>query len=61
MEKYGKHISYSDPGCPVVERLWKEELILTLDIRPPYTMEDMENIVKAFHKVAKNIDTLRKL
>ena len=61
VEEYGEHISYDSRDYPTVERLWKEELILTLDIRPPYTMEDMENIVKAFHKVAKNIDTLRKL
>ena len=45
VEKYGKHISYENPRCPTVERLWGEELILTLDTRPPYTMNDMENIV----------------
>ena len=59
VEKYGNHISYDEPACPTAERLWGEELISTLDIRPPYTMKDMKNIVKAFYKVADNIGELK--
>ena len=56
---YASHIDYENPGCPVVERLYGEELIATLDIRAPYDMEHMKNIVTAIKKVTENIDQLR--
>jgi len=36
---------------PVVERMWKDELILINDIAYPHTVTDMKDIVTAFKKV----------
>ncbi len=36
---------------PVVERLYKDELFLHLYVAPPTSMEDMDDIITAFHKV----------
>jgi len=55
---YAKHVDYENPGCPVVERLFNKELISTLDIRPPYDMNHMQNIVNGIHKVVENIDEI---
>ena len=44
--------------CPNVEKLWREELILTLDVRHPYTIKDMNDIVYAFEKIEDNIKEL---
>ena len=55
---YAQHVDYENPGCPVVERLYGEELIATLDIRSPYDMNHMKNIVHAVKKVCNNIHEL---
>ncbi len=56
---YASHVDYENPGCPVVERLFHKELVSTTDIRAPYTMGDMQNIVNGVHKVMENLDELR--
>lgn len=57
---FGSHIDYENPMCPTVERLWSKELFATLDIRCPYTLDDMHNIVKIFEKVCENFEELKK-
>ncbi len=60
IKHFGSHVDYN-MECPVIERLWSKELIATLDIRPPYTMKDMEDIVRAFNKVHENLEVLRNI
>jgi len=55
---YARHIDYENPQCPVVDRLYHKELIATLDIRSPYDMNHMKNIVKGIKKVSENITEL---
>ena len=59
LKEFAPNVDYYENSCPVVERLWKNELITTLDIRKPYTAEDMKDIVRAFEKVESNLDELR--
>lgn len=45
------HVSYTANLCPVVERLWREELF-TLDLaHSDMTKRDLDDIAAAFHKV----------
>jgi perosamine synthetase len=58
---FGKGISYDKGTCPVAERLYERELILTPVCRPLATMEDMDDIVKAIKKILDNKEELRAL
>jgi len=58
LRNFAPEKDYSDCACPVVESLWRKKLIATLDIRSPYTMEDMQDIVNAFEKINNNINEL---
>jgi perosamine synthetase len=51
---YGKGISYDKGICPVTERLYEKELILTAVCRPPATRSDMDDIIEAITKVIDN-------
>ncbi len=55
---YGKGINYDQGICPVTERLYEKELILTAVCRPPATNSDMDDIVKAINKVIENKNEL---
>ena len=44
--------------CPVVERLFASDLILHDMMRPGMTNKDLDDVVKAFHKVYKNREEL---
>ena len=48
---FGLDIGYDKGICPVTERMYEKELILTGVVRPPATFGDMDNIVKAIEKV----------
>jgi len=50
--KYDKGI------CPVAESLYEKEIVNTMICRPPATINDMGDIVKAVHKVIENKDEL---
>lgn len=45
---------YDKGICPVAERLYEKELILTIVCRPPAALEDMDDIVKAVNKIIEN-------
>lgn len=48
------------PGlCPVTESLQDDRLFMNDYIRPPATVDDMEDVVRAFEKVFGNLDELR--
>lgn len=46
------YINYEKGICPNAEMLYFEQMIINEHIRPPNTMEDMNDILKAFSKVA---------
>ena len=48
---YDGEVDYSPGICPVVERVERETLFMNDFIRPPATLEDMEDVVNAFEKV----------
>lgn len=58
---YGKEINYDKGLCPVTERLYERELMLTAVCRPPATREDMDDIVRAIHKILENREELKAL
>lgn len=58
---FGMEISYDKGICPVTERLYEKELILTAVCRPPATREDMDDVVKAINKVLENKTELKRL
>ncbi len=46
------YINYEKGICPNAEKLYFEQMIINEHIRPPNTMEDMNDILNAFSKVA---------
>jgi len=56
---FGKEISYDKGICPVTERLHEKELISTAVCRPPATLEDMDDVVRAVRKIISNKDELK--
>lgn len=56
---FGKEINYDKGLCPVTERLYEKELILTMVCRPPANWDDMNDVVKAVKKVLENRRELR--
>lgn len=57
---FGQEISYDEGICPVTERLYEKELMLTMVCRPPATVEDMDDVVRAVKKLIENKEELRK-
>ncbi|MFH1664876.1 MAG: DegT/DnrJ/EryC1/StrS family aminotransferase [Candidatus Omnitrophota bacterium] len=57
---YGRQTRYEKGICPVTERMYEEELILTPVCKYPHTIEDMDDVIKAFEKVFNNIGELKK-
>jgi dTDP-4-amino-4,6-dideoxygalactose transaminase len=51
---FGSEISYEKGICPVTERLYEKEMMVTPVCRPPATQDDMVDIVKAVRKVIEN-------
>jgi perosamine synthetase len=52
-------IDYSKGICPVTEQMHFNELITHEYMRPGMSRQDMEDVVRAFEKVAKNVVELR--
>ncbi len=50
-EKYGKVISYTKGICPTAERLYEDELITHELITPSMSMNDLDDVIRAFQKV----------
>jgi dTDP-4-amino-4,6-dideoxygalactose transaminase len=53
--------NYNKGICPVVERIDEKEIMCTEFMRPPSTLEDMKDVVKAFEKVYENRNQLKEL
>jgi perosamine synthetase len=50
-ENQGSATNYYLGACPNAEKLHFEQMLINEHIRPPHRRSDMEDIVKAFHKV----------
>jgi len=56
--KYEGTVSYEKGLCPVTERMHFEELFTHEFMRPGMTKSDLEDVVRAFEKVAENVAEL---
>ncbi|MBI3601353.1 MAG: DegT/DnrJ/EryC1/StrS family aminotransferase [Candidatus Omnitrophica bacterium] len=56
---YAGSVDYSRGLCPVCERMYEQELMLTPVCRYPNTKEDMDDVVHAFDKVLSHLDELK--
>lgn len=56
---YNGKAKYEKGLCPVAESLYEKELINTLICRPPASIEDMQDVVNAIHKVIHNKEELK--
>lgn len=54
----GSAVDYTKGICPTVERLHEHELIFHHLIHSALTKKDLDDVVEAFHKVARQIHTL---
>jgi perosamine synthetase len=55
---YKGNVSYDKGICPVTESLHYEKLFTNELMHPPFTKDDLNDVVNAFHKVAENINEL---
>jgi dTDP-4-amino-4,6-dideoxygalactose transaminase len=58
-EKYKGNVSYNKGICPVAELLHFEELFTHEFMRPGMSINDMNDVIAAFHKVIENINELK--
>jgi len=60
LDLFAKDVIYDKGICPVVEKLYEKDIILTLMARPPATFKDMDDIVGAMKKIIENKEELLK-
>jgi dTDP-4-amino-4,6-dideoxygalactose transaminase len=56
---YAGKVDYREGLCPVTERIEARHMIVTEFLRPPATLADMEDVVRAFEKVYDQRRALR--
>lgn len=56
--KYKGSVNYSQGICPIAEKLHYSELFTLEYMRPGMKKSDMDDVIKAFHKVIENINEL---
>ncbi len=49
-------MNYSPGICPNAERLYFKEMIINEHVRPPHTVEDMDDIIRAVQKCCTGLD-----
>lgn len=57
---YEGKVNYESGICPVAEDLCYNSALWLFNIRPPATLEDMQDIVDTLMKIVENIDQLQK-
>jgi perosamine synthetase len=57
-EGYKGSVSYERGICPVAERMWEKELMVTNVCRAGVTQQDLMDVVLAFEKIAGNVAEL---
>jgi len=55
---YAGHVDYSPGICPVTERMYETELMYTDVCHANVSRRDLDDVVSAFEKVARNINEL---
>jgi len=60
IKEYAENINYIK-CCPVTGRINDEELMISLDVRSPNTLDDMKDIRNAFLKIEENYEDLRSI
>lgn len=58
-KNYTGTAKYEKGICPIAERLYEKELIVTQVCRPPAKIEDVDDIVASINKILENIDELK--
>jgi dTDP-4-amino-4,6-dideoxygalactose transaminase len=58
-DRFSSEVDYNKGICPVTERMHFDELITHEYMRPGMSRADMEDVVRAFEKVAKNVVELQ--
>jgi len=56
---YQGTVDYAKGRCPVTERIEEQQMIVTEFMRPPATLDDMRDVVRAFEKVYEQRHALR--
>ena len=56
----GEIPDYGPGQCPVVEKLYREEMVVFNINYPPLTVDDMKDVADAFEKIFSNLEELRK-
>ncbi len=56
---FSDHVDYKQGICPVCEKVCDSETIFHELMRPFMTKDDLDDVLKAFHKVADHLDELR--
>ncbi len=57
---FSQSVSYDEGICPVCEKICNSETIFHELMRPFMSREDLDDVLDAFHKVADNLDELRR-
>ncbi len=57
--KYEGEVSYEPGLCPVAERMHFDELFSHEYMRPGMSQGDLDDVIRAFEKVAENVDELQ--
>lgn len=57
---YDGDVSYSAGICPIAEKLWKEQLLVTDICKFPLGEKEVDEFLMAVEKIVHNIDSLRK-
>lgn len=58
---YKGKVNYESGICPIAEDLCYNRALWLFNIRPPATLEDMQDVVDAFIKIIENIEQLQEL
>lgn len=56
-----RNVDYSKGICPVAEKMYEKELLITSICRHPHTKEDIDDVIRAFEKVFENIEDLKSI
>ena len=50
-----EQFGYKEGDCPVAERMWSKELIVTDTLRPTNTISEMNGIIRAFEEIREEM------
>lgn len=56
---FSERVSYGEGACPTCEKICNSETVFHELMRPFMEKEDLDDVIRAFHKVADNLEELR--